>query len=172
MGGHAAFFIWLDGQAVSAAGVSQAYQTTIGNIFAIAAEISLLGGVGVAYDQFLWRMFRRKALKAGTIDRLVGLAGSPWDLLSLDILREASPAAFIGLLCALFPVAASFPPGAVTVEFVNRAVPETLRNVPTMNISDFGDGTPIPMVERCFLELEGSLSALLVPGDDICKTLC
>jgi len=160
MGGHLAFFLWLDGQPVSTSGISQASQSAVANFFAIAVEIMILGGIGVAYNQFLWRLFRRRSLKAKTIDTLVTLVMSPWDLWRPDLYKDAILAVVIGVLCALVPIAIVFPPGALSVEFQEGVVPFTLRDVPTMNISDFGKGDMKDVVERSFLQLSGDLTWL------------
>ncbi|CAG9992158.1 unnamed protein product [Clonostachys byssicola] len=158
MGGHLGFFIWLDGQAVELSGISQSAQSAVANFFAVAVELVILGGIGVAYNQFLWRLFRLKSLKAKTIDTLVTLVMSPWDLWRPDLYNDATFAALIGILCALVPIAVVFPPGALSVEYQEGVIPVTLTNVPTMNISDFGRGGMKDVHERSFLQLEGSMN--------------
>ena len=69
--------MWLDGVTLSEAGISEAEQTALDNLFAIGVNVSLLGGIGLAYDQFLWRMRGRKPLEACIIDTLTDLTSSP-----------------------------------------------------------------------------------------------
>jgi hypothetical protein len=157
MAGHLGFFLWLDRKPVSLSGVSQSWQSAVANFFAIAVEVVLLGGIGVAYNQFLWRLLRRRSLKTETIDTLVTLVMSPWDLWRPDLYKDAILAVLIGILCALVPIAAVFPPGSLSVEYQDAVLPFTLRNVPTMNISDFGKGDMKDVTERSFLQLKGAM---------------
>ncbi|KXH50216.1 hypothetical protein CSIM01_07440 [Colletotrichum simmondsii] len=85
MATHMAFFILLNGQPVATSGFSQNLQAALANFLAIAVEICLLSGIAVAYDQTLWRLLRRKALRAYAIDKLVTLVLSPWNLFRPDV---------------------------------------------------------------------------------------
>jgi hypothetical protein len=136
---------------VSSSGISQASQSAIANFFAIAVEVSIMGGMGLAYNQYLWRLLRRKSLEAGTIDTLITLATSPWDIWRPHILRNAGFAPLMAGLCALVPIAVVFPPGSLGVEFRDGVIPFTLHDVPTMNISDYGAGGFKEMSQRFFL---------------------
>lgn len=62
MGVHLGFFLTLDGRPVERSGIfrSQSLQSALANFLAIAVEICLLSGIGVAYDQYLWRLFRKR----------------------------------------------------------------------------------------------------------------
>lgn len=142
MAGHLVFFIRLDGQPVETSGVRQSISSALANFLALLAEMFLSAGIAVAYDNLAKRSLDRKALPARTADTLLGLPDSPWNLFRLSMLRHAGPVKWlIGLMCFLIPVAAMFPPGALTVEFRNSVRPTVLRDVPTMNISDIGDLT-------------------------------
>lgn len=160
MAGHREFFVRLDGKAVEKT-INQALQTTIANIFAIFVEMSLLGGIGIAYNQILWTRFRQTAMRAAVIDNLITLVASPWNVLRVTNLPRAPLAWMVAVLAALTPFAAMFPPGALEVEFTN-AVPLTMQNVPTMNISDYGNGTYQQFVEHSLFEMNGDLSFMLV----------
>lgn len=46
----------------------------------------------------------------------------------------------VGFVCFSVPLAAVFPPGAMTEEFREGVLPVVLYDVPTMNISYWGDG--------------------------------
>lgn len=141
MAGHLVLFIKLDGQPVDDSGLDQNIQGFIANILALVAELMLLAGIGIAYTQVLWRSFRQRPLRASTIDSLMSLPGTPWDLFRPEVMRHARGIWLIGFACLLMPIAAMFPPGALTVEFQNSVSPRMLRNVPTMNISELGDGS-------------------------------
>lgn len=140
MAGHLVFFIRLDGQPVETSGVRHSISSALANFLALLAEMFLSAGIAVAYGNLAKRSLDRKNLPAHTADRLLGLPDSPWNLVRPSMLRHAGPIKWlIGLMCFLIPIAAMFPPGALTVEFRNSVRPTVLRDVPTMNISDIGD---------------------------------
>ncbi|KAI8648047.1 hypothetical protein NCS56_01536200 [Fusarium sp. Ph1] len=158
-GGHLAFFLWLDEKPVKQT-LSQGRQSAAANIFAVFVDISLIGGLGVAYNQILWRLLRQKAFPARVIDKLVHLPGSPWEFISCSMLRQLvhiKRVLIIALLCVGIPFALVFPPGAVSAEFQNQ-LKETLHNVKTMNISDYGNGTVQQFVEHSLFEVNGDLN--------------
>ncbi|RYN95413.1 hypothetical protein AA0119_g8739 [Alternaria tenuissima] len=140
MGIHLSFYLALDKVPVSQAVITEPLQAAFGNILAILVEISLLSGISVAYDQALWRLFRRKPLKAFIIDKLATLVFSPWNLFRKDIIVSAPLEWFLSLLCFLIAIAAVFPPGALTVKSEPFVLPE-MQHIPTMNISYWGDGS-------------------------------
>lgn len=159
MGLHLLMFKILDGKPVEDY-ISQALSTAFANILAIFVEVSLLGGIGVAYSQILWRLFRQKYLQVKTIDMLVTLVATPWNVFNPHLVlqvRELWLTWLVGLLCALIPIAAVFPPGALTVQFDNAA-PLLMSNVATMNLSDYGNGTHRDFVEHALFEMNGDLS--------------
>ncbi|KAK1449945.1 hypothetical protein CMEL01_07281 [Colletotrichum melonis] len=157
MATHMAFFILLDGQPVATSGFSQNLQAALANFLAIAVEICLLSGIAVAYDQTLWRLLRRKALRAYTIDKLVTLVLSPWNLFRSELLTSAPELWLIAFLCFMIPVTVVFPPGALTVEFENAVLPVTLTNVPTLDISDWGNGSARDFMRLSLMEPDNDL---------------
>ncbi|KAF1831057.1 hypothetical protein BDW02DRAFT_72192 [Decorospora gaudefroyi] len=140
MGIHFGFVLYLDGKAETQTVFREELQSALSNVLAIFVEISLLSGISVAYDQSLWRLFRRKILKAITIDKLATLVTSPWNLFRKDVFVNAKKELVFGILCFLIPVAAVFPPGALTIDF-DDFVLATSRSVPTMNITNWGNGS-------------------------------
>ncbi|KAF4777785.1 hypothetical protein HER10_EVM0007446 [Colletotrichum scovillei] len=157
MATHMAFFTLLDGQPVATSGFSQNLQAALANFLAIAVEICLLSGIAVAYDQTLWRLLRRKALRAYIIDKLVTLVLSPWNLFRLELLTSAPELWLIAFLCFMIPVTVVFPPGALTVEFENAVLPVTLTNVPTLDISNWGNGTARDFMRLSLMEPDNDL---------------
>ncbi|KAJ4012392.1 hypothetical protein NW752_008067 [Fusarium irregulare] len=157
---HLTIFTWQNGKPVHEI-IPQNLSTALANILAILAEISLLGGLGIAYEQILRTVWKRRPV-FGLEETLRSLNSNPWNLVrpkvivSIIKIRELW---LVSLLCAGIPFAIVFPPGALTVEFEN-AVSTTLRNVPTMNISDYGNGTPKSFVEKSLFEMDGSFSYL------------
>ncbi|KAF4445367.1 hypothetical protein F53441_10916 [Fusarium austroafricanum] len=161
VGLHFWFFTALDEEPVQKT-INQGLSTALANILAIFVEVSLLGGLGVAYDQILRNFLRQKSLKHGLDDKLerLSLDSSPWNLFRRSVFLQIFRIKrlwLVGFLCAGIPFAAVFPPGALTVNFKNT-VPVTLHDVPTMNISDYGNGTHQQFVEKSFFEMNGDLS--------------
>ena len=157
---HLAIFSWQNGRPVHKT-IPQNLSTALANILAILAEISLLGGLGIAYEQIV-HTFSQKTPVIGLEDILRTLNSSPWNLVRPKVLvwiLKVKELWLVSLLCAGIPFAAVFPPGALTVEFEN-AVPTTLRNVPTMNISDYGNGTRQSFLEKSLFEMNVDLSYL------------
>ncbi|CEI70386.1 unnamed protein product [Fusarium venenatum] len=157
--GHHYFFIRLDQKTVKET-LSQNHQSAAANFFALFVDVSLIAGLGVAYNQILWSLLREKAFSTQVIDKLVHLHGSPWELIHPSILRRMlhiKRLVVITLLCAGIPFALVFPPGAVTTDFQNQQR-ETLQNVRTMNISDYGNGTIQQFVEHSLFEVNGDLN--------------
>jgi hypothetical protein len=149
MGVHLGFYLSLHQKPLSRAVVSQPLQSALGNILAIFVEISLLSGITIAYNQSLWRLFRRKVLKAVVIDKLAMLVTSPWNLFRKDLITIAPKEWALGVSCFLIVIAAVFPPGALEVEFKDYVLP-LLKPVPTLNISDWGDGSLPSFANRAF----------------------
>ncbi|KAI8685426.1 hypothetical protein NCS55_00214800 [Fusarium keratoplasticum] len=140
--GHFGFFHYLDGK-LAGDTVGQSLQAAIANVFAVFVDICLLGGLGVAYNQILWNLLRKKPFQAQVIDKMVHLPGSPWDLVHCKILRRLCHLKSVWittLLCATIPFWLIFPPGCVETKFLNKNE-TTYHDVKTMNISDYGNGT-------------------------------
>lgn len=159
MGSHLAFFFWLDSKP-AAKTLSQGLQSAGANILAVFVDIFLIAGLGVAYNQILWRLLHKKTFPAQVINKLVHLPGSPWDVVRPSIflrLIHIKRVSAITLLCALIPFALVFPPSAVTTKFENK-LEKTLHNVKTMNISDYGNGTIRQFVEHSLFEVNGDLN--------------
>ncbi|CVK86887.1 uncharacterized protein FPRN_05378 [Fusarium proliferatum] len=158
MGIHAAFFAVLNNRPVNTT-IGQGLSTALANILAIFVEVSLLGGLGVAYNQILARFLRQKSFYSQDT-KLHTLASSPWNLFRPRVLAHILHIKrlwLVGFLCAGIPFAAVFPPGALTVKYQN-SVPLTMNAVPTINISDYGNGTYQDFVEKSFFEMNADLS--------------
>jgi hypothetical protein len=160
MAGHLALFLRLDGQPVSTSGISQGIQAALSNFLALLAELVLTSGAAIAYSQLTWKLFRRKALSALVIDKLISLPSNPWNLVHPKMLFHAKMEWLVALAIFLMPIAAMFPPGALTVEFQNGVLPTVLSDIPTMNISDLGAGTNRDLINRALFEVDGDLMFL------------
>lgn len=159
MAGLTILFVQLDGQPVATSGISQSIAGALANFLALIAEIFLVTGICIAFNQIVWRSLRgHDTLSVGTIDTLLGLPGAPWDLVRPSMLRHAGPVKWlIGLSCILIPIAAMFPAGALTVEFENSVRPTVLRDVATMNISDIGDLSYRSFISRLLFDSTSAL---------------
>ncbi|CAG7562060.1 unnamed protein product [Fusarium equiseti] len=138
---HFFIFNWQNGKPVDET-IPQNLSTALANILAIMAEIAILGALGVAYEQIL-HTFSQKRPVIGLEDILRTLNSSPWNLMRPKVIVwiiKVRELWLVSLLCAGIPFAIVFPPGALTIGFEN-AVSRTLYHVPTMNISDYGNGT-------------------------------
>lgn len=155
---HLIFFTWQNGKPLSKT-IPQNLSTAFANILAILAEISLLGGLGVAYERILLTFWQKRPI-FGLAEVLRTLNSNPWNLFRPRVLIwiiKVRELWLVSLLCAGVPFAIVFPPGALTVEFEN-AVSTTLRDVPTMNISDFGNGTYESFEEKSFFGFDSAMN--------------
>lgn len=160
MGAHLVLVLQLHGRPVETSGIRQSIATAMGNFLALVAELMLMSGVGVAYEQILWRQFRQKSLAALVMDTLVSLPSSPWNLAEVQVIRSAWVPWLISLGCIMMPLAGMFPPGTLTVEFENSVVPTSLGSVPTMNISDWGFSDYKTFINHSFFDLDADLNWL------------
>ncbi|RSM07171.1 hypothetical protein CDV31_008723 [Fusarium ambrosium] len=122
--GHFGFFQFLDGKPANET-ISQNFQSALANIFAVFVDIWLLAGLGVAYNQILWRLLRKKPFQAQVIDKLVHLHGSPWEMGHSAIrhrrqLWALKTVIVTALACASIPFLLIFPPGGVETKFLNK----------------------------------------------------
>ncbi|RBR15624.1 uncharacterized protein FIESC28_07265 [Fusarium coffeatum] len=155
---HWVFFDQLNNRPVDET-IPQNLSSALANFLAILAEIALLGGLGIAYEQILRNVWKKRPV-FGLEEVLGTLNSSPWNLFRRKVFRWISKVRelwIVSLLCAGIPFAIVFPPGALTVEFENSVI-TTLRNVPTMNISDYGNGTYGSFVEKSLFEMNGDFS--------------
>jgi hypothetical protein len=137
MGIHLGFFCYLHDKPVNKT-ISQSLQSAIANLLAFVIGTALMSVIAVAYDQTIWRLFSSKFLKAKIIDQLVTLTSNPWNILHLELLREAPWQWTLVWCCIFVPIACNFPPGALTV--INGQY-QVDQRVPTLNVSITGNGT-------------------------------
>ncbi|KAF6792684.1 hypothetical protein CSOJ01_14090, partial [Colletotrichum sojae] len=81
-----------------------------------------------------------RTLGAITIDKLLKLVSTPWNLVLPRLLMGAPGPWIVGFVCFSVPLAVVFPPGAMTLEFREGVMPVLLPGVPTVNINDWGNG--------------------------------
>lgn len=156
------FFYLLDGKAVEQTKISQGSQSAIANLLTLVAEVCLLSGIGVSYDQLLARLCTKTYLRNDAIEKLKSLVSSPWNLFRPTLLYGALGQWTIALTCLLISITAVFPPGALEVEFEDGVVPRTFSNVPSFNVSDWGNGTLQDFVNYAMFEMNADLSFMCV----------
>lgn len=137
MGIHLGFFRYLHDKPVNET-ISQGLQSAIANLLAFVIGTALSSVIAVAYNQTIWHLFSSKFLKAKIIDKLVTLTSNPWNILRLELLREAPWQWTLVWCCIFVPIACNFPPGALTIVDGQYKVD---RRVPTLNVSITGNGT-------------------------------
>ena len=95
--GHHFFFAYLDGRQASDEGaLSQQIVKQIGNAFAFLVLALLKAAILVAYNQYIWAIFRRRSLKIAVIDKALSLPSSLASSFSFELLGEAKLALIIG----------------------------------------------------------------------------
>src|SRR6202012_3507822 len=109
MGIHLGFFHYLHDTPVNET-ISQGLQSAFANLLAFVIGTALSSVIAVAYDQTIWRLFSSKFLMAKIIDKLVTLTSNPWNILRLELLREAPWQWTLVWCCILVPIACNFPP--------------------------------------------------------------
>lgn len=127
---HVGFYYWLNDRIVDES-IPQEPQTFVSNMFSIAFELASLGCIGVAYTQRLWQLFRQVPINALTIDHLFTLPRNPMHLFHGRIFRKAPVEYLVGIVCALLPIAITFPPSAVNI--APRQIPPIPRRLGPVN---------------------------------------
>ncbi|KAF4121413.1 hypothetical protein GMORB2_1820, partial [Geosmithia morbida] len=156
--GHVAFFQALHNRPIVET-IGQSLQSAISNFFPLFVDVCLVGCLGIACNQILWSLLRKRAFPAQLIDQLVHIHGSPWELIYPSIIRQLlriKRVAIVTLLCAGIPFALVFPPGSVTTDFRNQ-LRQTMYDVNTMNISDYGNGSLHEFIEHSFYDLASDI---------------
>ena len=120
-------------------GVPQSYVTTASNIFSSLFALILNTAITVAFTQHLWLIFRKNALKVSTIEALYKIRSDLLSLTALDSYRQAPLLILIAAFGWTISIAASFPPGAFTVQ---NALWDSVENVtvPTFDPYYVGNG--------------------------------
>ena len=120
-------------------GVPQSYVTTASNVLSSLFALSLNTAITVAFTQHLWLIFREKAFKVSTIEALYKSRCDPLSLTALDCYRQAPLLILIATFGWTISIAASFPPGAFTVQ---NALLDSVENVtvPTFDPYYVGNG--------------------------------
>ena len=76
--------------------LSQQIVKQIGNAFVFLVLALLKAAILVAYNQYIWAIFRRRSLKIAVIDKAFSLPSSLASFFSFELLGEAKLALIIG----------------------------------------------------------------------------
>ncbi|RTE83966.1 hypothetical protein BHE90_001488 [Fusarium euwallaceae] len=140
MGCHLRFFAWLNHKPIEDT-LPQGPQAAVSNTFAVLVDIFLLGGLRLLSKQMTPEQ---------------SAANKPAHLSGRKIFSKTLHNRLVSFVCLGIPFALIFPPGAVTTE--SALLKQTLPNVKTMNISDYGNGTIRQFVEYSLFEMNGDLN--------------
>ena len=69
-----------------------------GTALATICRISLAVSVGVALNQWIWKVVRDDFIRVKNLDTLFGITSSPWAFLNLELLGKAKLALLLALL--------------------------------------------------------------------------
>ena len=95
--GHHFYFQGLDGHLAPDSGVSsQQIVKQVGNAFVFLALACFRASILIAYNQYIWSIFRRNSLKLSTIDNLFSLPSRLLSFCSIQLLRKAPLAVILG----------------------------------------------------------------------------
>jgi hypothetical protein len=95
--GHHFYFQYLDRRQAPDDGVySQQVVKQIGNAFVFLALACFRASIVIAYNQYIWTIFRRKSLKISTIDNLFSLPSRLLSFMSWQVLSKAPLAVVLG----------------------------------------------------------------------------
>jgi hypothetical protein len=136
---HLALFLYLnkkpaDGKTEAA---PQSYISTASNVLSNTFAMSLQASLATAFTQYLWYILRTSTLKVETIEKLFIVRSSPIILLDLPAMASGPILALIAVMIWTLQIAASFPPGALTVASSNDEWNQIL-DVSTFNASFVG----------------------------------
>lgn len=95
--GHHFYFQSLDGHLAPDDGVySQQVAKQVGNAFVVLALACFRASIVIAYNQYIWTIFRRNSLKVSTIDNLFSLPSRLLSFFSWQLLSKAPLAVVLG----------------------------------------------------------------------------
>jgi hypothetical protein len=112
----------------------QSYVSTASNILSNAFGLSLKTSLAIASTQFLWYTLRKSHLRVSTIESLFQLRFNPFLIFDRLVITSGPILVLIAIVIWSIQIAASFPPGALTIVTSNRTSNQNM-NVPTFNAS-------------------------------------
>ena len=95
--GHHFYFQYLDGRLAPNHGISsQQVVKQVGNAFVFLALACFRASIVIAYYQYIWTIFKRKALKISSIDKVFSLPSRLLSFFSFQLIGEAPFALVLG----------------------------------------------------------------------------
>ncbi|KAE9373328.1 hypothetical protein N431DRAFT_338567 [Stipitochalara longipes BDJ] len=120
--------------------VPQSYVSTASNILSNTFGLCLKTSLAIASTQLLWYTLRQSPLRVSTIESLFQLRFNPFLMFDRLVIASGPILVLITITIWSIQIAASFPPGALTVATSNRTSINAM-NIPTFNASFFGNGS-------------------------------
>ena len=151
---HLLLFHILDGKDVTAApaNIRQSDVTAVSLLLATGFRTAIASSIGISITQYLWHLFRRKALEIRLIEDLFQIRSNALGLINPKIIQHA-PFIFLAVLISwLVPVATIYPPSALTIQMKARWTLETV------NASVFN---PAPKEGEAYFESREGFPAML-----------
>ena len=96
--GHHFYYQSLDGTRAGSS-ARQSWPVRFGTAFAFLVVASLRAACDTAYQQYIWTLFKRKALSLDTLDRLFSVLSDPTAFMSWEFLTHAKIAFLIAIVC-------------------------------------------------------------------------
>jgi hypothetical protein len=123
---HYVFFDQLHGSVASGeqTRISQTWVTALSLLIVTIFKASLLGGVGLCSTQYLWRVLRGKPLAVSTVESLFQMRQNPLELFNYRLILSVS--FLLAAFTWIVPLAAIYPPSAVTIDTTPFLVTERL----------------------------------------------
>jgi hypothetical protein len=113
--GHFLLFQWLDGALAEHRRLHQSQVTALSLLITTAFKACAITAVGLSFAQHLWHIVRRKALKVMRVEQLFSIRSNPLDLVKFGVVRDAPLLFLMALTVWLIPLAAVYPPSALTI---------------------------------------------------------
>jgi hypothetical protein len=133
---HLGLFLYLNHKQSDGKGraAPQSYVSTASNILSNTFGLSLKTSLAIASTQFLWYTLRNSHLRVSTIESLFQLRFNPFLVFDRLVITSGPILVLIAIVIWALQIAASFPPGALTIAASNRTSNQNM-NVPTFNAS-------------------------------------
>ncbi|OAL56202.1 hypothetical protein IQ07DRAFT_626316 [Pyrenochaeta sp. DS3sAY3a] len=113
--GHGLLFMYLDGLTTDGRNIKQSYVTNISLLFVTAFKECIVAAVGLSFTQHLWSVLRHQTLPVGRIEQLFSIRSNPVQLTKFRLIINAPMLFLMGIFVWLVPIAAIYPPSALTV---------------------------------------------------------
>lgn len=96
--GHHFYYQSLDGTKAGSSS-RQSWAVRFGTAFAFLVVASLRAACDIAYKQYIWTLFKRKAFSLDTLDKLFSVTSDPTAFVSWEFIRYAKIAFLVAIVC-------------------------------------------------------------------------